>query len=87
MASKTLAEEAAWRFAKDNTIDLVVLNPGFVIGPLLQPALNSTSQMILAVIKGTFFNLLRMMYLNILSYLNCLEEKFFICFIFVPKTF
>ncbi|KAE8665640.1 WD-40 repeat family protein / notchless protein, putative isoform 1 [Hibiscus syriacus] len=43
MLSKTLAEEAAWRFAKDNRIDLVVLNPGFVIGPPLQPVLNITS--------------------------------------------
>ncbi|PPS03541.1 hypothetical protein GOBAR_AA17134 [Gossypium barbadense] len=52
MASKTLAEEAAWRFAEDNMINLVVLNPGFVIGPLLQPALNSTSDIILALTKG-----------------------------------
>ena len=55
MASKTLAEEAAWRFAEDNMINLVVLNPGFVIGPLLQPALNSTSDIILALTKGNFF--------------------------------
>ncbi|KAK8693358.1 hypothetical protein V6N13_070943 [Hibiscus sabdariffa] len=33
MASKTLAEEAAWKFAKENGIDLVVLNPGFMFGP------------------------------------------------------
>ncbi|GMI66982.1 hypothetical protein like AT5G19440 [Hibiscus trionum] len=50
--SKTLAEEAAWRFAKDNRIDLVVLNPGFVIGPLLQPALNTTSEWILTLTRG-----------------------------------
>ncbi|MBA0652536.1 hypothetical protein Goklo_019792 [Gossypium klotzschianum] len=54
MASKTLAEEAAWRFAEDNMINLVVLNPGFVIGPLLQPALNSTSDIILALTKGEY---------------------------------
>ncbi|KAL4361940.1 hypothetical protein GQ457_04G032990 [Hibiscus cannabinus] len=50
--SKTLAEEAAWRFAKDNRINLVVLNPGFVIGPLLQPALNTTSEWVLALTRG-----------------------------------
>ncbi|KAK8702710.1 hypothetical protein V6N13_021051 [Hibiscus sabdariffa] len=51
MLSKTLAEEAAWRFSKDNTIDLVVLNPGFVLGPLLQPALNITSEWVLALTR------------------------------------
>ncbi|KAL4360852.1 hypothetical protein GQ457_04G033020 [Hibiscus cannabinus] len=50
--SKTLAEEAAWRFAKDNRIDLVVLNPGLVIGPLLQPALNTSSELILSLTRG-----------------------------------
>ncbi|XVF09705.1 hypothetical protein REPUB_Repub07fG0118300 [Reevesia pubescens] len=52
MVAKTLAEEAAWRFAKDNRIDLVVINPGFVAGPLLQPALNTTSEIVLALTKG-----------------------------------
>ncbi|XWS32507.1 hypothetical protein CRYUN_Cryun23aG0164200 [Craigia yunnanensis] len=52
MVSKTLAEEAAWRFAKDNRIDLVTLNPGFVVGPLLQPALNFSSEVVLALTKG-----------------------------------
>ena len=54
MVSKTLAEEAAWRFAKDNRIDLVTLNPGFLVGPLLQPALNISSEVVLALTKGTF---------------------------------
>ncbi|GMI66994.1 hypothetical protein like AT5G19440 [Hibiscus trionum] len=52
MASKTLAEEAAWKFAKENGIDLVVLNPGFMFGPLLQPALNGTSEVVLGFTKG-----------------------------------
>ncbi|XP_039011888.1 phenylacetaldehyde reductase-like, partial [Hibiscus syriacus] len=52
MAPKTLAVEAAWRFAKANGIDLVVLNPGFMFGPLLQPALNSTSEVVLGFTKG-----------------------------------
>ena len=39
MIAKTLAEEAAWTFAKENGIDLVTINPGFVIGPLIQPTL------------------------------------------------
>ncbi|XP_022769978.1 tetraketide alpha-pyrone reductase 1-like [Durio zibethinus] len=52
MLSKTLAEEAAWRFAKDNGIDLITIHPGMVFGPLLQPALNSSSEVILNLIKG-----------------------------------
>ena len=33
--SKTLAEKAAWDFAKSNNIELVVINPGGVFGPPL----------------------------------------------------
>ncbi|PON74274.1 NAD(P)-binding domain containing protein [Parasponia andersonii] len=55
MLSKTLAEEAAWKFAKENGIDLVVVNPGFVIGPLLQPTLNFTVEMILNHINEARF--------------------------------
>lgn len=52
MLSKTLAEEAAWTFAKENGIDLVTIHPGFVAGPILQPTLNFTSEIILNLIKG-----------------------------------
>uniref|UniRef100_A0A7N0VM29 NAD-dependent epimerase/dehydratase domain-containing protein n=1 Tax=Kalanchoe fedtschenkoi TaxID=63787 RepID=A0A7N0VM29_KALFE len=40
--SKTLAEEAALKFAKEHELDLVTIHPGFVIGPPLQEALNIT---------------------------------------------
>ncbi|XP_040373013.1 phenylacetaldehyde reductase isoform X2 [Rosa chinensis] len=40
MLSKTLAEEAAWKFAKEKGIDIITINPGWVIGPLLQTTLN-----------------------------------------------
>jgi len=33
--SKTLAERAAWKFAKGNGIDLTTINPGLVLGPPL----------------------------------------------------
>ncbi|XP_021296592.1 cinnamoyl-CoA reductase 1-like [Herrania umbratica] len=52
MLSKTLAEQAAWRFAKDTGIDVVTIHPGMVFGPLLQPALNSSSEVILNLTKG-----------------------------------
>nr|TKR91590.1 putative cinnamoyl-CoA reductase family protein [Populus alba] len=50
--SKTLAEEAAWNFAKENATDLVTLHPSFVIGPLLQPTLNLSVEMILNLVNG-----------------------------------
>ncbi|GFP92398.1 tetraketide alpha-pyrone reductase 1 [Phtheirospermum japonicum] len=49
--SKTLAEKAAWKFAEENGLDLVTLHPGYVIGPLLQPTLNFTSEAIVSLIK------------------------------------
>ncbi|KAF9598284.1 hypothetical protein IFM89_026551 [Coptis chinensis] len=50
--SKTLAEESAWKFAKEHGIDLVTIHPAFVIGPLLQPTLNSSTEIILNLING-----------------------------------
>ncbi|KAG2597838.1 hypothetical protein PVAP13_5KG242500, partial [Panicum virgatum] len=50
--SKTLAEQAAWKLA-DNGIDLVTINPAVVIGPLLQPTLNTSAQIILYLISGS----------------------------------
>ncbi|XP_037494091.1 phenylacetaldehyde reductase [Jatropha curcas] len=40
MLSKTLAEDAAWKFANENGIDLVAINPGWAISRPLQPTLN-----------------------------------------------
>ncbi|OEL35803.1 Tetraketide alpha-pyrone reductase 1 [Dichanthelium oligosanthes] len=51
--SKTLAEQAAWKFSKDNGIDLVTINPAMVIGPLLQPTLNTSAQIVLYLISGS----------------------------------
>jgi len=51
--SKTLAEEAAWKFSKEHGINLITINPGMVMGPLLQPTLNTSSAAILNLIDGT----------------------------------
>lgn len=57
--SKTLAEETAWKMAKDKGIDIVTINPAMVIGPLLQPTLNTSCAAILNLMNGssTFPNL------------------------------
>ncbi|KAL9994005.1 putative cinnamyl-alcohol dehydrogenase [Helianthus debilis subsp. tardiflorus] len=49
--SKTLAERAAVNFSKENGLDLVVINPAYVIGPLLQPTLNFTSEAFMRFIE------------------------------------
>ncbi|XP_051120614.1 phenylacetaldehyde reductase-like [Andrographis paniculata] len=50
--SKTLAEDAAWKFVKEKGIDMVAINPAMVIGPLLQPTLNTSAATILNLING-----------------------------------
>ncbi|KAL5759164.1 hypothetical protein ACOSP7_017686 [Xanthoceras sorbifolium] len=50
--AKTIGEKEAWRIAKDCGIDLVVVNPSFVVGPLLAPEPTSTLLLILAIVKG-----------------------------------
>ena len=55
MLSKTLAEENVWKFAKEKGIDIVTINPAMVIGPLLQPTLNTSAAAILNLINGIAF--------------------------------
>ncbi|KAK2971579.1 hypothetical protein RJ640_017948 [Escallonia rubra] len=50
--AKTIGEKEAWRVAQESGIDVVVVNPSFVVGPLLAPEPTSTLLMILAIIKG-----------------------------------
>ncbi|PWZ03936.1 hypothetical protein Zm00014a_022889 [Zea mays] len=53
--SKTLAEEAAWKFSRDNGLEIVTINPAMVIGPLLQPTLNTSAEAILKLINGMIY--------------------------------
>jgi dihydroflavonol-4-reductase len=53
--SKTLAEQAAWEFAEANNIDLVVINPGGVMGPTLTGKVEGESlTMISDIISGKY---------------------------------
>jgi len=54
--SKTLAERAAWDFvaAEKPGFDLVVINPFLVIGPSLVPSLNTSNQVFVDLLKGTY---------------------------------
>ena len=61
--SKTLAEEAAWKLARENGTDMVTVNPGWVIGPLLRPTLNLSVEKVLKLLKGTLQQLMRISFL------------------------
>uniref|UniRef100_A0A0D6R9R2 NAD-dependent epimerase/dehydratase domain-containing protein n=1 Tax=Araucaria cunninghamii TaxID=56994 RepID=A0A0D6R9R2_ARACU len=51
-ASKTLAEKAAWDFAKETGLDVVVINPGTVLGTIFPPAINASMGMFLRLLQG-----------------------------------
>lgn len=53
--SKALAEKAAWKFAEENGLDIVVVHPGMVVGPIIPPALNSSMQLMLRILQGNDF--------------------------------
>lgn len=53
--SKTLAEQAAWKFCEENGIDLITVLPSFLVGPSLPPDLCSTASDVLGLLKGTHF--------------------------------
>lgn len=50
---KTVAEQAAWEKAKESGVDLIVVNPVLVIGPLLQSTLNASTIHILKYLNGS----------------------------------
>ncbi|KAK1587755.1 hypothetical protein Q3G72_016502 [Acer saccharum] len=50
--SKTLAEKAAWDFSKENGLDVVVVNPGVVLGPVIPPTLTASMVILLRLLQG-----------------------------------
>ena len=53
--SKTLAEQDMWNYAKGNPeLKITVINPGFVLGPLLNKELGTSAIAILKIMKGEF---------------------------------
>jgi len=54
--SKTLAEKEGWKFvAEENAgFDLVVINPFLVIGPSYSPGLNTSNQLFVDLLQGTY---------------------------------
>ncbi|KAJ6346895.1 hypothetical protein OIU76_003560 [Salix suchowensis] len=50
---KAVAEQAAWDMAEEKGVDLVVVNPVLVLGPLLQPTVNASIIHILKYLTGS----------------------------------
>ncbi|KAG0546975.1 hypothetical protein BDA96_01G039100 [Sorghum bicolor] len=50
--SKTLAEKAAWKFAEENGVDVVVVNPTSVLGTIIPPTINSSMSVLLRLLQG-----------------------------------
>lgn len=50
--SKTLAEQAAWSFARSHGLDLCVINPGMIFGPLLGPQYGTSVGLIQQMMSG-----------------------------------
>ncbi|MED6220976.1 NADPH-cytochrome p450 reductase [Stylosanthes scabra] len=57
--TKTVAEQTAWEISKEKGVDLIVVNPVLVLGPLLQSTINASTIHILKYLTGsakTFVN-------------------------------
>ena len=50
--AKTVAEKAGWDFANQTGFDVVMINPGTALGPLLPPRINASMAVLLGVLKG-----------------------------------
>lgn len=50
--SKTLAEKAAWDFARESGLDLVVINPSNIFGPLLNASVGTSLELIRRMMRG-----------------------------------
>lgn len=51
--SKTMAEKAAWKYAKENGLDVVAINPGTALGPILPPVLNASMSVLIRLLRGS----------------------------------
>ncbi|KAJ0964983.1 hypothetical protein J5N97_026121 [Dioscorea zingiberensis] len=69
--AKIQSEKAAWEFAKENNIDLVVVLPSFVIGPCLPHDLCLTASDVLGLLKERFSLYGRMGYVHIDDVARC----------------
>ncbi|XP_062200051.1 cinnamoyl-CoA reductase 1-like isoform X2 [Phragmites australis] len=51
--AKTVAEQGAWEVARKSGLDLIVVNPVLVLGPLLQPTVNASTDHVMKYLTGS----------------------------------
>lgn len=66
-ASKTLAERAAWKYAKENNIDLITVVPSLMAGPSLTSEVPSCLDLATALLTGNEFLINAMKGMQMLS--------------------
>ncbi|KAJ3669045.1 hypothetical protein LUZ60_010995 [Juncus effusus] len=66
--SKFLAERAAWEFVERENLEMVVINPGMVLGPIIPPSIGATAQILLSVLQGEQLDLNDM-------YIGCVDVR------------
>lgn len=79
--SKTLAEKSTWDFAKEKGLDVVVVNPGTVMGPVISPKLNASMVMLVRLLQGNL-SIQRILSIScdyLLTFSAYLLPKFSIC--------
>ncbi|HEV7318901.1 MAG TPA: aldehyde reductase [Ensifer sp.] len=52
--SKTLAERAAWDYARENGLEMTVVNPGMVLGPLLGQDIGTSVAVVRNLLRGSY---------------------------------
>lgn len=52
--SKTLAEKAAWQYAKESDLSLSVINPGLILGPVLEEDYGTSAELIVKLMDKSF---------------------------------
>ncbi|KAK4782611.1 hypothetical protein SAY86_016713 [Trapa natans] len=57
--SKTEAESAAFEYGKQNGLDVVSVCPSLILGPILQSTLNSSTLVLVKLVKGTYIHLVQ----------------------------
>jgi len=74
--SKTLAEQEAWKFAKEKGMDFVTILPTLVVGPFLLPSMPSSLITALSPITGKFTKILKHILIDLFKLLLKFVKKF-----------
>ena len=69
---QVLAEKAAWKMAKEHGIDLVTINPVFVVGPVISKRTDATTVKLLVVRPPTICVLSAFEFTSYTLHIHCL---------------